>query len=559
MYSYSEINSATSEQIRFYRYFKSAFFNGTYLNLEGNTNYAFILLFDLLNNEYERHKDLIRLEKELDNLGLHYPKTRSYATSFLIQKMAAAGDRLGVERLQGRYYNAYQSGYDYDYWRLGSKYKTTLNLQDDEVALLNKLWSPSNNFCNIEFCCHQVIKLFLATIVELEKSFTKEATSLGKELEAVADVVARKYYKFRKNSNNYKYSIESTTNELYNLIFKHCENALREHYEHKRKLSTDTAYTALSEVASELEGRVLSRFNSFIPALLSKASLPDEATEQELNMQNTSRWKARLDALCVTYGAAPKQFIEQVKQLGERNKKNPALENIFFEASKFISKTDRQAALILYVYYLYHDLQSVTFNNKQLTKAIKKSLFRSEEQLHEFERIVSSLIQDRDLEKALQAVSRFEVPKRKKIQLNIAAIQKVQQQHSGTVELLNEYLQDEEENAATGAVEEAEIDQEGEISFERLIPQASVADDYFVDGLLLSEVQRGLLRLFSNSTFSLAQQEVESFSRAHGLLKNQLIDSINESCYDQLDDVLIEEDGEHYTIYENYFQQLIKK
>lgn len=36
------------------------------------------------------------------------------------------------------------------------------------------------------------------------------------------------------------------------------------------------------------------------------------------------------------------------------------------------------------------------------------------------------------------------------------------------------------------------------------------------------------------------QIEIEEFVKSKGVLKNQLIESINESCYELLDDVLIE-------------------
>ncbi len=64
VHSYSEINSATSQQRVFYKTFKFNFLNGIYTDLDSNNNYAFILLFDLL-NEFENHKNTIRLEREL--------------------------------------------------------------------------------------------------------------------------------------------------------------------------------------------------------------------------------------------------------------------------------------------------------------------------------------------------------------------------------------------------------------------------------------------------------------------------------------------------------------
>ena len=62
---------------------------------------------------------------------------------------------------------------------------------------------------------------------------------------------------------------------------------------------------------------------------------------------------------------------------------------------------------------MYHDLKSVTFDNKQLTKTIQKSLFKTNEQLHDFEIIVSELINDKNLDKALKNVHKVYEIKRK--------------------------------------------------------------------------------------------------------------------------------------------------
>ncbi|RZK22000.1 MAG: hypothetical protein EOO63_18555, partial [Hymenobacter sp.] len=68
--------------------------------------------------------------------------------------------------------------------------------------------------------------------------------------------------------------------------------------------------------------------------------------------------------------------------------------------------------------------------------------------------------------------------------------------------------------------------------------------------------QQALLALFAEQALVLPQAQVEAFARQYGVLRNQLIDSLNEQCYEHLDDVLIEEDGDTYTIYEPYYQQL---
>jgi len=498
VYSYSEINSASIEQKKFYETFKTSFLNGDYFDLEGNSNYAFILLFDLL-NEYESHNDTSKLESQLKILGQCYPKTKSYAVSFLIQKLEDNGDNEAVSRLRTYDSYSYQDyNIDYDYWRLGSKYKTKLNLSDEEVILLNKLWYPTNNFCSIEFCCLEILKLYISVIAELKANYIAEGTTIEAQFLEVADVIARKHFKYKNGSQNYKFCIETTPNEFYPHIFKHCENAVREYYGHKRKINTDTYYTS-SEVKTELETKIISKVSGLISRLISKVSTPDEATEIELNSQSTNRWKIKFEELTTHYNEKPKDFIDSIVNLGKLNKKNPSIENIFFEASKFIAKYDKESALALYVHYLYHDLKSATFDNKQLTKTIQKSLFKTNEQLHDFEIIVSELIKDKNLEKALINVSKVYEVKRKKIQLDSASIKEVQQQHSGTVELLNEYLKDDFEDE-NNSIKAQEINNE-EIKIEITQKSENTVDSAFLSSLSFSPIHLSALELFTKSNF----------------------------------------------------------
>jgi hypothetical protein len=292
VYSYSEINEASSEQKEFYNLFKNSFLSGEFFDLNGNSNYAFILLFDLL-NEYESHKDIIKLEKQLQELGECYPRTKSYGISFLINKMEARGDNEGIERLRIQNRNEYSCD-DYNFYKLGRKFKTKLNLNDEEVTLLNKLWYPNNNFCNIEFCFIEILKLYKSTIAELKNKYISEGTTLDEQFTAVADIVARKQFRYRQGSSNYQYSIETTLNEIYSNIFKYCENAVREHYGHKRKINTDTNYTT-PEAKIEFETKIISKLSEILPVLSLKIDPPDEATEIILYSRNTTRWKIKFE------------------------------------------------------------------------------------------------------------------------------------------------------------------------------------------------------------------------------------------------------------------------
>ncbi|MFY7813839.1 MAG: tellurite resistance TerB C-terminal domain-containing protein [Chryseobacterium taeanense] len=552
VYSFSEINTASNDQRRFYKTFKVNFLNEIYMDIEDNTNYAFILLFDLL-NEYDNHQDLARLEKQLKLMGQYYPKTKSYCIAFIIKKLEADGKSIEAERIkkEENYYT-----YDDNYWKLGTRYKIKLNLNNDDTIILNKLSNPNNNFFNIEFCGLEVVKLYLVAIKRLDEKYQKESSSLEDELNKIADIIARKHFNYRKGSGNYKYSLETIVSELHANIFKYCENTVREHYVHKRKLSTDIPYTFV-ELNDEYHNKLIIRLLKALAIYAPTLSAPDRNAELELNAQNSGRWKIKFDELTDNYVGDHKQFVSDIVILGNLNKRNPAVENIFYEASRFIAHHDKISALKLYMYYLHYDLKSVKFDNKPLAKTVLKSLFTTNEQLHDFQIIVSEMIKDKELGKALNAVPKVYATKRKKIQIDRDIIQQVHEKHSDTVELLNEYLKDEyEDEENTFKTEEISAD---EMIMEITSKSVSEEMSIFNTGISLTQIQCEILEIFVKSNLSVSHHDIESFTRSKGVFKNQLIESLNEACYETLDDVLIEEDEEYYTINENYYQTILAK
>jgi len=374
VYSYSEINYATSNQKKFYQYYKTQFLNGQFIDLEGNTNYAFILLFDLL-NEFDQHKNIALLESQLEILGNHYPKTKTYVINFLIKKMEQVGDTDGVARLREDHYDYQYTQVNYSTFEWRNKYKKKLNLTKDETNVLDKIWYSSNNFVNIEYCCVEVIRLYLATMNNLKQLYVDNGSSIEKEFEEIADVVVRKHFRYRKGSNNYKHAMQSCENEFHTNIFKFCENTVREKFGHKRKITIDP-YASSLDAKEEFETKLISKIAQIHFVLISKINLPDKETEIKLNLQNTTRWKTKFEEISSSFNKNSKEFLDQIIELGKLNKENPSVENIFFEASKFIAKYDQETALSLYLHYLDHDLKSITFDNKQMNKTIQKSLFK---------------------------------------------------------------------------------------------------------------------------------------------------------------------------------------
>ncbi|WP_366185682.1 tellurite resistance TerB C-terminal domain-containing protein [Flavobacterium ovatum] len=542
IYYFSEIVRASNEQKQFYSIFKSNFLNGVYLNLEGNTNYAFILLFDLL-SEYENHKDIFKLENEGKILGQHYPVTKPYCDSFCKQKR----EKSNLNTFKNEDVYSYE-----EYWKLGIKYKEKLKLNEEEIQLLNNIDNPSNRFFDIEYCSLEITKLYISLMSELEIKYIEEGTNLNTEFSTVAKLLTERHLNYDAGTENYNHYLNLAIYEIHTNIFKHCENAVREYYGHKRKLDINIYKKEDTEIIYET--KVISKVRKLIVLLISKVSLPDEATEVELYSQNTNRWKIKFEELTTNYNENSREFIDAIYSLAILNEKNPSIENIFFEASKFISKYDKETSLTFYVCYLYYDLESNNFNNKQLPKTIKKTLFNTNEQSLIFENIISGLIEDRNVDKALDLISNVYKVKRKIIQLDRTSIKEVIEQHSETVDLLNEYLKDDLDEEVS--VIEFEDVNKHEIKIE--IPQMNkeLYKSTFIDEIKFTEIHIATLELFAKNNFSISQIDFEIFAKSKGLFKNQLIESINDICYDLLDDVLIEEEDDFYIINTDYFQKI---
>jgi hypothetical protein len=442
--------------------------------------------------------------------------------------------------------------YDPDQYSLGKKYKKKLNLSPDEVKWLNKFWNHSNVFNSIEGCELEIIKLFLLAIKLLNKRLKKENTTFDLEIAPLKVMTAE----FEKSQPYYwqgydeVYTGASAESEAYNFVYKKAESVIRDQWKHKRKISA-TFYSRSVEVKELFDTRLGQMIEEIIQQLAPTIGQPDENTEIALNEATTTRWRTEFQELTEGYqGTDHTAIVAAIHKLGKANRKNPAVEHIYYEASKFMTAFDRVEALKLYLHYIWKDLNSVVIDNKQLNKTIQKKLFNNEEQLNAFQGIIDELITGRNLTASLKAVETIYKAKRKNIVLDTAAIKRVEAQHSGTVDKLNEYLQDEEEvyQLHTAPVE--------------LVAQAHVSTgsgqlSAVECAVALDPVQLECLQLFSHSDYTVSLTDIEAFAKEKLLFKNQLIDGINERCYELLDDVLIEESEEGYDINPDYYKQIL--
>lgn len=439
---------------------------------------------------------------------------------------------------------------EFESWKLGNKYKEELKLSKNEIEILNGLIDTDNKFNSIRFCAINLIRLLFDCLNYLDENFGKVNHERLKN--EIIDIEARKFYKYKPGSFNYNNALVELNNKYNQCIYKICENELRDFLNVGRK--TDLSwYFHAQESLDQFNSKIATTIIQYIREDLVRIHKIDLESEIKINNYNRSRYKIELEKIKNEFNIKEiKLFNDKILELERKNAENPYIENIYFESSKFISKYDQELSLEYYIKYLYHDLKSATFDNKQLTKTIQKSLFKTNEQLHDFEQIVSELIKDKNLNKALNAVPKIYEVKRKKIQLDRTTIKEVQQQHSGTVELLNEYLRDEFEDE-NNSIQSQEISSD-EIKIEITRKKEEQIQSIFLSELSLNPIHISILELFSKSNFSIPQIEIEEFTKSKGVFKNQVIESINDKCYEALDDVLIEEEDDYYTIIPEYFQ-----
>lgn len=560
VFSYNEIETATPHQREFYDHLREKVLAGEYVDIEGNTNYAFILYFDLL-NEYEKHKDIQLLESQFKLIGEICPRTKSYSLESLKGKLSERSDSYSEERLnelEDPTY-LYETGYtDYnpDLYKLGNQYKKKLRLNKQEISWLNKFYNPSNRFNSIEGCQLSIIKNYLAVLNSINSELKLAESTLDKVIDDLfQDVI--KIEKLTFSSSYYEGELKWAYARFQDCVFltfyKKVENSVREKYGHSRKLKLEGYYPyhKSEELINEKLGF---RVNELITEKYSQISPPDSETEVELNAQNVNRWKDEFEKIKKNIGLKKIEgFKTSLKELIKVNKKNPKVESIFFEAAKFIASHDSVLALIYYLKYIRYNLAS-DYKRRELPSNIKKSAFKIERLQQKYDQIISELEETKDTKAAINQLIDLFTPKKKRIVLDKSGIEETERKHLGTVSLLNEYLNDDE--AESEDVEEAEsidtnVASNGETS-------SQLGESQFISGLNLSTIQIDLIRRIATNSFTIGQTEVDDFAQRHGMFKNQLIDSINEACEEYLDgDVLIEEDDDNYVIEETYYEEIL--
>ena len=322
----------------------------------------------------------------------------------------------------------------------------------------------------------------------------------------------------------------------------------------------------------EFGDRIFSKMPAIISGLVPQITQSNEEIEISLSAQNKGRWKQKYKELKKNFNNN-KQFADEVIKLSELNKYNRnGIEELFYESILFMLKYDNETTIKLYFFYLGNVISynKILTDKRLIALIIKKNLeeakkllkieypvvsklfkfnlyltgklFATDEQFNNFCNIFKEYLNNKNID---DAISKIPFIYRKKIELDSKSVSEIKRQHFGTVELLNDYLKEDEDK------ENAHIGHE--------IKVIQITEEIQKKSILFSEIQMNTLNFFENGDFSISQGKFEEFAKSNKMLKNQLIESINDLCYEHLDDNLIEDNDECYTINRDYYQTILEK
>ncbi|MDR1200612.1 MAG: hypothetical protein LBL58_03140 [Tannerellaceae bacterium] len=250
-------------------------------------------------------------------------------------------------------------------------------------------------------------------------------------------------------------------------------------------------------------------------------------TESDRSFYNSSdAWKVRYNHLINDFNPeSVVRFYEDICQLSAMSDKRITIQReIYYKAYLFLVHKDKEYSLKLYLQYLHVKTLSNSFVHKRINKENRQWFFRNIKEEQQFNQICTTLLKNKDLRVALKQLDNLEITQRKKIKLDITSIREAAGKQARVADILSDLLADE-------------------------------SVDTFKDSPVIDN-KEALLQLFINKDYKLNKEEVDIFAQSKGIFTDQLIQRINEEHFDELDDVLIEEENKQYRLNKTYLQQI---
>lgn len=242
---------------------------------------------------------------------------------------------------------------------------------------------------------------------------------------------------------------------------------------------------------------------------------------------NPTAWRHKFDELKESFQpGGTEEFHRQVCGLAGLNDRVEAKRKMFFDAHLVLVKHDRERSLECF--FQYFDKARTLNLPRAISQANRKLLFDDQEQLRKYNELLAEA-KTRAFDEVSGRIAGIYVRERKKIELDPAAIRDADLKQASIAETLGAYLDDEPEPA-------------------HVAPAVSPSNG--------DDTKNQLVELFKAAGFRVNKREVDIFAKSRGVMPGQLIETVNETYYELLDDVLIEEEESHYVMDKEYCAQI---
>jgi hypothetical protein len=290
-----------------------------------------------------------------------------------------------------------------------------------------------------------------------------------------------------------------------------------------------------------------------------------EEEEKELYDQDPNLWRARYTCLKKRFTKAREGgFYDAICGLGIMD--NAHAKEIYFKAFKFLATRNKIYALMCYLHYV--NIDSFGIINIQPVKMPHRSLFQDAVQETEFKQIIENLLETHDIN---YAVKRWKLITGQEIELDRSSIEETQEKQKQISELLYGLIAWKERTwqeieLDKSAIEEAQEEQKqvSELLGKYLSEEEAVilANPVLLESAPATAIaghnEICLFQLFEQNDYKLGKKKINIFAAEKGIFRDSFIQHINEMYFDELDDILIEEDAGAYFLNKEYYKQVKK-
>lgn len=523
------IRFENTKQALFFENYKNSFYANEFYDLRGYINYA-LFLINQIDEDFKSDNNLSLFQERISNLIHYYPQITAQAQLCLKEAIFYKRDSVALSIfLKKCPKHSTQTKYSSETEKLGNQLKKKLDLSLDETALLNELNYHNSLFFNIYLYREEIVKVFIYLVRQFKKHFPDSIDKVSKDF-------AKKF--------------KVCNAEIYKWILIQCENSIALIYGYEKEIRLTTFYAYRNGPFEKFEKDIIQPTKQLLAEyMLNYVRVEeDEKTLELICSVSKNRLNSQIKYLVDKGLNHIEELLFFIVNISYNSRYNPYYYNIFFDVFKEVAPKNSLIALKVYLHYAYHQ-PSNTIPNKLIPVSIKAKLFPLQNQSLIFEEIVRTLLLEKDLTKALSAIEKIYAIERKKILLDKTSIQVVEEKYTGTVELLNEYLRDDVDDDTIGVLQSKRGEEKN--------TQDTINNSSVTKTVPLKDIQIATLELFAKKNLTLTKSAFKVYASENGMFVNQLIESINDSYYELLEDLLIEEEEENYVIYLENFQKIL--